>query len=101
MLIRCKKCGTKFWQKPSKHFIGQGCPHCAKKSKGGFKEKYTLETFLEKAKEVHKDENGNPLYCYDKVEFKGMGEKVCIICPKHGEFWQRPHYHIHGNGCPE
>ena len=29
--------------------------------------------------------------------------KVCIICPKpkHGEFWQTPHNHTKGNGCPK
>ena len=25
--------------------------------------------------------------------------KVCIICPIHGEFWQRPDLHLIGKGC--
>src|SRR5690606_13963766 len=25
--------------------------------------------------------------------------KVCIICPEHGEFWQRPSSHLKGHGC--
>lgn len=25
--------------------------------------------------------------------------KVCIICPKHGEFWERPADHLQGHGC--
>ena len=28
-------------------------------------------------------------------------EKSCIICPKHGEFWQTPHSHLKGSGCPK
>mgnify|MGYP003304460647 CR=1 FL=1 len=30
-----------------------------------------------------------------------MEEKVCIICPIHGEFWQTPNDHLSGYGCPE
>nr|DAW74772.1 MAG TPA: restriction enzyme [Ackermannviridae sp.] len=26
-------------------------------------------------------------------------DKVCIICPDHGEFWQTPHKHLQGGGC--
>ena len=28
-------------------------------------------------------------------------EKVCIICPEHGEFWQIPATHLKGIGCPK
>ena len=27
--------------------------------------------------------------------------KVCIICPIHGEFWQKPNYHLSGYGCKQ
>lgn len=49
----------------------------------------TKEIFILKAREVH----GNK-YDYSKVEYKGMNEKVCIICPEHGEFLQKPVKHI-------
>lgn len=26
---------------------------------------------------------------------------VCIVCPIHGEFYQTPHSHLSGNGCPK
>ena len=26
--------------------------------------------------------------------------KVCIICPEHGEFWQRPYSHLSNHECP-
>ena len=56
-----------------------------------------IEEFILKAKEVHGDK-----YDYSKVEYKNNRTKVCIICPKHGEFWQIPKNHINkGTGCPK
>lgn len=58
--------------------------------------KLTNEQFIKRAKEIHGDK-----YDYSKVEYKRSDEKVCIICPIHGEFWQRPSFHIsYSNGCP-
>ena len=54
-----------------------------------------LDKFIEKAQKRH----GNK-YDYSKVEYHGSKEKVCIICPKHGEFWQYPQDHVRGNNCP-
>lgn len=48
------------------------------------------------AKEVHKADN----YDYSKSEYINAKTNVCIICPIHGEFWQSPHYHLKGCGCP-
>ena len=50
--------------------------------------KLTTEDFIRKAKLVHGDK-----YDYSKVDYKGNKEKVCIICPEHGEFWQSPVNH--------
>lgn len=55
---------------------------------------YTAEEFIEKANKVH----GNK-YDYSKVDFKNMTTKVVIVCPKHGEFEQRPDNHVRGQGC--
>ena len=30
-----------------------------------------------------------------------MKSKVLIVCPLHGEFWQRAQSHLLGNRCPE
>ena len=58
--------------------------------------KITTEEFIKRAIEVHGDK-----YDYSKVEYKGMHTKVCIICPEHGEFWQKPSNHISlKQGCP-
>lgn len=56
--------------------------------------KMKTEEFIEKSKNIH----GNK-YDYSKVEYKRNDEKVCIICPKHGEFWQTPNSHLNGYGC--
>ena len=52
--------------------------------------------FIEKAKEIHGDK-----YDYSKVEYVKWNEKVCIICPIHGEFWQIPNDHLQGKGCKQ
>ena len=56
--------------------------------------KVTTEEFIKKAKEIHGDR-----YDYSKVEYVKRNQKVCIICPEHGEFWQTPGNHLCGNGC--
>ena len=40
-------------------------------------------------------------YDYSKVKYFNNQTKVCIICPKHGEFWQSPKSHLNGKGCYE
>ena len=37
--------------------------------------------FVNKANSIH-----NGKYDYSKVEYKDNKTKICIICPKHGEF---------------
>jgi hypothetical protein len=54
----------------------------------------TKDEFIERARKVH----GNR-YDYSKVEYINNSTNVCIICPVHGEFWQKPHNHINGKGC--
>ena len=87
--IICPKHGE-FWQLPITHIKGGGCPKCA-----GVK-KHTTEEFIELAKKVHGDK-----YDYSKVKYINNKTKVCIICPKHGEFWQTPNTHLSGQGCPK
>ena len=56
--------------------------------------KLTTKEFIKRAKEVHGDN-----YEYFKTEYINARTKVCIICPEHGEFWQRPADHLNGCGC--
>lgn len=70
-----------------------GCPKCS-----AFKRQQeqirTPQFFVEKAQEVH-----GKSFDYSMVEYKGSKEKVKIICPTHGEFWQTPDGHLQGKGC--
>lgn len=91
--IICPEHGE-FWQTPNKHLIGRGCPECVNKRLSEQK-RFTKELFVEKANNVH----GNK-YDYSKVEYTSSQDKVCIICPEHGEFIQAANSHLQGCGCP-
>ena len=56
----------------------------------------TLENFIVRANKKH-----NNKYNYSKVSFQRINNKVCIICPKHGDFLQKANNHLVGNGCPK
>ena len=51
--------------------------------------------FIARARAVHDDK-----YDYSKADYQDMRSKVLIVCPIHGEFWQRAQSHLLGNGCP-
>ncbi|MBR6517537.1 MAG: hypothetical protein IKT40_11955 [Bacilli bacterium] len=77
-----------FWVIPTRHLMNVGCPKCNKKSK------LNVEKFIKKAKLIYGDK-----YDYSKVEYKGSSTEVCIVCPIHGEFWQKPKDHLKGYAC--
>ena len=80
-----------FWERPNDHLTGYGCPKCAQNHVP------TTAEWIEMARLVHGDK-----YDYSKVNYVDAVTKVCIVCPEHGEFWQRPANHIHlGSGCPD
>ena len=56
----------------------------------------TLTKFIEEAKLMHIDK-----YDYTLANYINAHTKVKIICPIHGEFEQRPHRHLQGDGCKE
>ena len=58
--------------------------------------KLTQDEFINRAKKIH-----NNKYDYSKVNYTGSNNKVCVICPEHGEFWQTPHDHLRGYKCPK
>jgi len=86
--IICPKHGE-FFQTPSSHLYGKGCPICGKWSLSNTQE------FIKKALKVH----GN-LYDYSFVDYKNSRTPVKIKCLKHGIFEQIPNIHLHGCGCP-
>ena len=91
--IICPEHGE-FWQEPANHLSGQNCPKCAS-IEVHTNQSNKKEGFIQKAKEIHGDK-----YDYSKVEYINNHTKVCIICPEHGEFWQKPIHHTQGKGCP-
>jgi hypothetical protein len=87
--IICSEHGE-FWQTPTAHLSGQGCPKCCANYVP------TTKEWIVSAREVHCDK-----YDYSKVDYVKSSIKVCIICPEHGEFWQTPNSHLRGCGCPK
>ncbi len=85
--IICSKHGA-FFQLPSNHLKGQGCPKC----KGGIKT--TKLQFIYQANKIH-----NNKYDYSKSNYINNHNKIEIICPNHGVFWQTPTNHLQGKGC--
>lgn len=83
--IICSEHGE-FWQEAGVHLKGGHCPKCP--------QQYSQKRFLENANKIH-----NNYYDYSKVKYVKMHDKVCIICPEHGEFWQKPYKHLQGQGC--
>lgn len=91
--IVCSEHGS-FWQGPSAHLAGQGCPVCAVKSKAA-KLSISTEEFITRSSQVH-----NGKYDYSKVIYTNNKTRVEIICPEHGNFWQFAEHHMKGRGCP-
>lgn len=90
--IGCQKHGY-FTQIADQHLRGRGCPKCAidtnKKATT-----MTAEEFISIATDFH----GNK-YDYSQIIYQNSYTKIKIICPFHGEFWQRPHGHLQTKGC--
>jgi len=72
-----------FTTTPNKHVIaGASCPGC--------------KTFVHKATIKHSGK-----YDYSLVDYVNSVTPVTIICPVHGEFSQKPDYHMQSTGCPD
>jgi Zn finger protein HypA/HybF involved in hydrogenase expression len=93
--IYCKECKKYFWQVPSSHLQGRGCPICGYKKQAGSRA-LTMEEFMKKAQKVH-----GLNYVYHNFCYKNAHAKSTILCPKHGEFLQTPANHLQGQGCPK
>ncbi len=77
-----------FLQYPQ-HITSGGCPKCIGRNK-------ISSEIISEFKSKHKNE-----YDYSEVIYKGYNKKVKIICKKHWSFWQAPHIHLRGCGCPK
>lgn len=93
--LTCVVCGNEENKAPSVWYRGFGCLKC-KGDKVGRKLD-TKESFITKARKIH----GNK-YDYSKVQYIRITEKIEIMCPKHGSFFQTPDVHLYSrSGCPK
>lgn len=93
LIIICPEHGE-FEQVARNHIMDKcGCQLCANESISKSQSLNTDE-FILKSNLKHKHK-----YDYSNVEYINQLTKVKIICPKHGEFTQRPVEHLRGCGC--
>jgi hypothetical protein len=90
VIIECSIHGL-FERKPNDFLHSlYGCPYCGREST-----RISTEEFIERSKEKH----GNK-FDYSRVILgKNINDKVEIICPKHGSFFQAALEHMRGSGC--
>jgi len=91
--IICPEHGI-FSQTVISHLSGNGCPKCGKESISKLK-RLPQNEIMEQFKMVHSNK-----YDYSQVQYLNSMEKVQIICPEHGPFFQKPNDHKQGIGCP-
>lgn len=94
VMLYCRK--HDFWHLalPQDHINGKGCRKC-RGEKISAKKFKTQEEFLERCVAAH-----GSRYDYSKVVYRGMLEKVTIICHIHGEWDVVAKNHPLGHGCP-
>lgn len=97
ILITCPIHGD-FKQNPKYHMNGGGCPKCNigknSKGKGNKKLKYKTDEFIKICRDVHSNK-----YDYTETKYKGIKNKIKVICPEHGLFLVRAENHMNGISC--
>lgn len=79
---------------PVRHiYRSSGCPKCGNKLKGSYHKRDTA-WFIDEAINVHGDK-----YDYSKVNYTSFHDKVEIICPEHGSFFQTAVHITAKQGC--
>jgi hypothetical protein len=84
-----------FRQLPRKHLLGQGCPKCGHEKVNKL---LTLsdKEFFDRSTQKHGD-----TYSYNNSKYVNYNQNILITCFIHGDFYQTPHNHIKGHGCPK
>lgn len=94
VIIGCPIHGD-FTKRPYDHLtLKQGCKQCSIEQQAN-RQRKGVDYFLENAKKTHGDK-----YDYSKMEYVDLSTPILIGCPDHGYFWQKPHIHLKGTGCP-
>ena len=98
IIVTCNKHGD-FPTTPYVFLNHHGCKRCSVE-KIMQDRKITVEEFIKRSKENHKDENGEPLYDYSKVkELNSLDDIIEIGCKRHGWVKQKASNHLYGCGC--
>lgn len=92
--IRCQIHGD-YYQKPTNHLNGQGCPVCGREKRGHIRNERWLDGLVDRFREVHGDR-----YDYSNVSATDSVSPIDVICHDHGSFPVRPSNHLTGHGCP-
>lgn len=94
-IFACLYCQTPYEANVAdvKHGKSTRCKQCTLKNRVE-KRSTTLEDFIVESNIIHKN-----YYSYVKSVYNGTDNKLTITCPKHGDFEQRPHQHLRGEGC--
>jgi ssDNA-binding Zn-finger/Zn-ribbon topoisomerase 1 len=90
--IVCRSHGP-FRQTPASHLQGTQCRLC-QYSANADRSRMSQDDFIRRCEEKHHGK-----YSYELVDYRGVHEKVRIICPLHGEFTQLAGSHLAGRGC--
>ncbi len=92
--VKCKLCGNIYYKTGTSLYNKERCFNCFGKKK------INKEKFLKLSKKVHT----KYIYDIDNIfkNYQGIYEKIPIICPKHGIFYQTIANHIFlEQGCPK
>ena len=92
--IICGEHGV-FSQLPTNHLSNKGCLKCSYRDRGQ-NSRYDTTDLITKFNSIHKEK-----YDYSNLVYKGIKDKIDIICKKHGVFKQTAECHLHGNSCPK
>lgn len=92
-IIIDKKYNNEFLQTPRDHLHGKGNPY-RKNLSASKRFSISYDDFVKRAVKIHGDK-----YIYTGYEKNHI--KIKIICPDHGEFYQKPNSHLNGCGCPK
>lgn len=92
--IVCNTCGNNLYVTPNSHLNGSGCSECARQETNK-KLKLPISTWIERSRISHV-----VLYDYSNVKYNNLFDKVEIVCPIHGAFFQEAKSHMEGQNCP-
>jgi hypothetical protein len=84
-----------FFQIAELHLNGKNCLKCSYIDRGK-KKRNSIEKWISSAEKTH-----NKFFDYSKSVYSKAKNKIEIICPKHGSFWQEANSHLRGIGCPK